>query len=99
MGVVYPQRAPESERDGHQPLAEAGDVLEPDLDLLEELLIGGGWAVENRHGTDVHVGVRPLQVKEELVEDSQALGFSHAVDGNAAFRVAACPAARRDWPG
>ena len=56
VGVVDPHRPALAERHEAQLLAEARHQREPPLDVLEQLLVRRGLALEDRHAGDVHVG-------------------------------------------
>ncbi len=64
MRVVDPLRAPLAERHEGEPLAVAGHQHEPTLDLLDQLIVGRGRALEEHHGGHVHVRAAVLQMQE-----------------------------------
>ena len=67
VGVVDPDRPAEAERDGGELLAEPRDLLESPLDHVFHVFVVGRRPLEDGDTPHVHVGVRPLQVQEELV--------------------------------
>ncbi len=71
--VVDPLRAPLPQRDGRQPLAVAGDQVQPPLDLGHQLLVAGRVALEQHHRGHVHVSRRVLEVEEGRIQSAQAV--------------------------
>lgn len=59
-GLVSPDRVLDPERDLDDPLAEPGNEVEPVLDVLDQLVVGGRRALGDDHATDVDVDLPPL---------------------------------------
>ena len=66
--VVDPYRAALIQRDQRQPLAVARHEVEPGLDVLDEVFVGGRRALEDEHRGDVQRGRLVLEVQEGSVE-------------------------------
>src|SRR6202012_3445364 len=49
-------------------------------DLLDQLVVGGGVALEHHAAGDMHVRGVALEVQEGAVESGQAVGIGHALD-------------------
>ena len=81
VGVVDPDRPALAEGHEAQLLAEARDEVEARGDVLAELLVAGGRALEDRRRGDVHVGALSLHVQERGVEPGEPIlthgGSSH----------------------
>jgi hypothetical protein len=64
--VVDPYRAALIQGDPRQPLAVARHEVEPGLDVLDELVVGGGRALEDQHRGDVQRGRLVLEMQTRL---------------------------------
>ena len=84
--IVDPDGAPLVERHERQPLAVAGDQMEPGDDLVHEVLVGRRVAVEHHAPTDVHVRRVALQMQKRAVETGQAVRVGHALDSDTTGR-------------
>jgi hypothetical protein len=61
-------------------LAVARDEVEPALDRPQQVLVGGGLAVEDEDPGDVHVRAAGLEVEERGVEPGEAVAAGHDRD-------------------
>ena len=82
MRVVHPPRAALAERHERQPLAVARHQMQPALDRLQQLVVGGRVALEHHDRRHVHVRGRVLQVQERRVESGQAISGHGVLLGN-----------------
>ena len=71
--IVDPHRAALIQRDPGQALAVARHEVEPGLDVLDEVVVGGRRALENQHRGDVQRGRLVLEMQEGSVEWSEAV--------------------------
>ena len=64
---------------GHEDelLPVARDLVQPGVDRVDEVVIGGRVALEDEDPGDVHVGAVVLQVQECGIERGQAVAVSH----------------------
>ena len=74
VGVVDPDRPALVERDERELLAKARHQVQPGLQVLAELVVGGRRAVEDHRRGDVHVGPVALEVQERGVEAGEPVG-------------------------
>ena len=77
--VVDPLGPALAERDHAQLLAEAGHQVKARVDVVAQLVVGGGRPLEQGRGGDVHVGGASLEVQERRIEAGQAIG-AHCAD-------------------
>ena len=77
--IIHPHRAALVERDEGQALAVARHQVQPGHDLRDELVVGGGFAVEHHAAGHMHVRGVTLQVQKRAVEPCQAVWIGHAV--------------------
>jgi hypothetical protein len=77
--VVHPDRPALVEGDEGQALAIARNEVQPAGDLLHQLVVGGGVALEHHASGDVHVRGVALEVQERAVESRQAVWIGHGV--------------------
>ena len=73
--VVDPHRAALTERHERQPLAIAGDQVQPREDVRDQLVVGRGAPFEDRGAGDMHVGGAVLKVQKRAVKAGQAVGI------------------------
>jgi hypothetical protein len=77
MRVVDPHRARLGERRVRKLLAVARDEMQPVLDLRDEVVVGRRLAVEDEHGTHVHVRPALLEGEKRCVEAGEPVGVGH----------------------
>ena len=76
MRVVDPDRPALAEGHEAKLLAKARHQVQSRVDVVAELLVRGGRALEDRRRGDVHVGAVALQVKERRVQSAEPV-LSH----------------------
>jgi hypothetical protein len=78
--VVDPDGAALHERRPGELLAVARHQVQALLELGHEFLVGRRLALEDQHGSDVHVRAAALEGQEGRVESAQPVGIRHAPD-------------------
>jgi hypothetical protein len=78
--IVDPHRAPLTQGDEPQALAVARDQVQPQRDLLDQVLVARGGSLEHGHAGHVHVRRVVLEVQERAVEPGEPISIGHAGD-------------------
>src|SRR4029077_1885380 len=90
-GVIPPDRVLDTERDPHDPLAEAGNEQQPLLDVRDELVVGRSCPLDDDRRPDVHVDRAALRVQVRHVRAGQALWWLGCQARQPSERASAVP--------
>jgi hypothetical protein len=85
--IIDPDRPTLAEGHETKLLAKARHQMQPQFDVIAELVVRRRRALEDRRRGDVHVGAIALQVQERRVQSAEPV-FSHSMDNLFTSQVA-----------